>query len=297
MDSSMFRGLGVAMVTPFNEDETIDFDSLEKLTNHICSGGADYLVVLGTTGETPTLTKKEQVQVFKFIRRVNAGRLPIMLGLGGNCTRAVVEQIAETDFQGVSAILSVAPYYNKPVQEGLYRHFMAIAEVAPVPIMLYNIPGRTGMNMTAETTLRLANASKKFIGIKEASTDLAQMSTILKGRPDNFVVVSGDDGLTLPLISMGGEGVISVIGNAFPVTFGEVIHQALEGNAEFASDLYNDVDKFVKHLFVDGNPAGIKALLNQMGIIKNYLRLPLVKATDTTYGVLGDLLSKTSIKS
>ena len=192
MDSNLFRGLGVAMVTPFNEDETIDFDSLEKLTNHICSGGVDYIVVLGTTGETPTLSKKEQIQVFKFIRRVNAGRLPIMLGLGGNCTRAVVEQIAETDFQGVSAILSVAPYYNKPVQEGLYRHFMAIAEVSPVPIMLYNIPGRTGMNMTAETTLRLAHDSKNFIGIKESNERIVCLVENLLNLELKFLISSVD---------------------------------------------------------------------------------------------------------
>lgn len=291
MNSSNLRGLGVAMVTPFNEDGSIDFGSLENLTNHLVDGGADYLVVMGTTGESPTINKDEQKKIVKFVVEVNKGRLPVMVGIGGNCTQAVLDQIADTDFTGVDFILSVVPYYNRPVQEGIRQHFVAIANASPVPVMLYNIPGRTGMNMAVETTLELAK-HKNIIGIKEAACSIEQMSAIIKGRPEGFIVASGDDGLTLPLINIGGDGVISVIGNAFPAKFAKAIHQAFDGNIEYATELYNEINKFVEYLFIDGNPAGIKALLTEMGLVKNYFRLPVVPASDTTYNTFKDLLGK-----
>ena len=291
MDPNRLRGLGVAMVTPFNEDGSIDFPALEKLTNHLIDGGTDYLVVMGTTGETPTVSADEQKQVKDFIVKINKGRLPIMLGIGGNCTSAVVEAVKTRDLEGVDCILSVAPYYNRPVQEGIYQHFVAIADASPVPIVLYNVPGRTSVNMLAETTLRLAQ-HKNIIGIKEASCSIEQIKDIIKGKPEDFMVISGDDALTLQLISLGGDGVISVVGNAFPAKFAKSIQQALEGNMEYAQELFNDVNKFVDYLFIDGNPPGIKALLSEMGIIQNYMRLPVVPVTEATHNKLKDLLVK-----
>jgi 4-hydroxy-tetrahydrodipicolinate synthase len=289
MNPSKLRGLGVAMVTPFNEDESVDFVALEKLTNHLIDGGADYLVVLGTTGESPTVTAKEQREIKNFIVKINKARLPIMLGIGGNSTRSVVNAIKEADLEGVDSILSVVPYYNRPVQEGIYKHYVAIADASPVPVMLYNVPGRTSVNMLAETTLRWAQ-HKNIIGVKEASCSIEQIKAIIKDRPEGFLVVSGDDALTLPLIDLGGDGVISVVGNAFPAKFAKSIHQALEGNVEYAKELFYDVNKFVDYLFIDGNPPGIKALLAEMGIIKNFMRLPVVPATVATHNKLKELL-------
>ncbi|MFB6319221.1 4-hydroxy-tetrahydrodipicolinate synthase [Saccharicrinis sp. FJH54] len=289
MDPNRLRGLGVAMVTPFNEDETVDFEALGNLTDHLINGGADYLVVLGTTAETPTLNKEEQKKVAQFVIEKNKGRLPIMMGLGGNCTKNVLEQIATTDFAGVDCILSVVPYYNRPVQEGIYQHFKAIADASPVPVVLYNVPGRTAANIAAETCLRLAQ-HPNIIGVKEASSSVEQMKAIIKDRPAGFMMISGDDGLTLPLIKQGGDGVISVIGNAFPERFSRSIHAALNGDMEKAEELYAEIGKFTDYLFVDGNPPGIKALLHEMGMIKNVVRLPIVPATTSTQNKLSGLL-------
>lgn len=289
MDPNRLRGLGVAMVTPFNEDESVDFDALGKVTDHLVNGGADYLVVLGTTAETPTLTKDEKKQVTAFVIERNAGKLPVMMGIGGNCTRAVVDEIAETDFSGVDCILSVVPYYNRPVQEGIIKHFEAIADASPVPVVLYNVPGRTAANLSAESCIRLAQ-HKNIIAIKEASSSVEQVRTIINKRPKGFMVLSGDDGLTLPLIKLGGDGVISVIGNALPGKFAKSIHEALKGNHDYAKELFAPLGKFGDYLFVDGNPPGIKALLHEMGMIKNVVRLPVVPASASTREKLRELL-------
>lgn len=289
MDPKRLRGLGVAMITPFNEDESVDFDALGKFTEHLIVGGADFLVVLGTTAETPTLNAEEKDAVTRFIVDKNAGRLPVVLGVGGNCTKAVLDQITDTDFTGIDCILSVVPYYNRPVQAGIVKHFEAIAEASPVPVVLYNVPGRTAANLSAESCLKLAH-HKNIIAVKEASSSVEQMKAILKDRPKDFMVLSGDDGLTLPLIKLGGDGVISVIGNAFPGKFAKAIHEALHGNHDYADELFVDLAKFVDYLFVDGNPPGIKALLTEMGLLKNVVRLPIVPATQSTRDKLRELL-------
>ncbi len=281
MDNSRFRGLGVAMVTPFKENGAVDFDALKEVTKHI-SKGADYLVVLGTTAETPTLTDEESGEVLDVIVSVNNKKLPIMLGVGGNCTRSVVEKIKAVDSSKVDAILSVQPYYNRPTQEGQYQHFAAIAKATKIPVMLYNIPGRTGVNMEAQTTVRLAKEFDAIFGIKEASGNLDQMEHIIKTSPDDFLVVSGDDALAIPLISLGGDGLISVIGNAFPVEMSELIHSALKGSFVNAKKIHDTLLGFFDLLFLDGNPAGIKGLMTYMGLLENNLRLPLVPATENT---------------
>lgn len=270
------KGMGVALVTPFDENKDIDFPALGKVIEHAIDGHADYLVVLGTTGETPTLTSEEKKLVRRFVADRTAGRIPLVLGMGGNCTRAVTEEIAETDFTGYSAILSVAPFYNKPSQEGLFLHFSAIAEASPLPVVLYNVPGRTGSNIKASTTLRLAHSSSKIIGIKEASGDFKQIEEIILHKPEHFQVISGDDALTYPLISLGAEGVISVIGNAFPEEFGRMVRLCLADRYNEALPIHYKFSRLYDELFVDGNPAGVKSLLHSMGLIQNQLRLPLV---------------------
>ncbi len=290
MDVGTWRGLGVAMITPFKKDESIDFAALERLTDYLINGNVNYLVVLGTTGETPTLSDEEQEEIFKCVKSAAGGRIPLVKGLGGNNTAKVVKQLKDMDTDGVSAILSVAPYYNKPTQEGHYRHFEAIAHATKVPVILYNIPGRTGVNMTADTTLRLAHQFEQFVGIKEASCNLDQMKQIVDERPANFIVTSGDDGLTLPLARLGGDGIISVIGNAFPAYFSKIVTMALNGQIEEAEGLYKSLVPFTDLLFVDGNPPGVKAVMHAMGMIENVMRLPIVPATDITYTKLKTLV-------
>lgn len=296
MERINLRGLGVALITPFNEDETIDFTALGKLIEHLIQNSIDYLVVLGTTAETPTLSDSEKKEVVSFVRdRVN-GRIPIVLGVGGNCTNSVVSQLKNGDYEGIDAILSVVPYYNKPSQEGIYQHYKAIAKATELPIILYNVPGRTGVNMTAETTLRIAREFDNVVAIKEASGNIVQMDDIIKNKPADFMVISGDDGITFPLITLGAVGVISVIGNAFPKEFGRMVRLALNGDYDSALRIHHEFTELFSLLFVDGNPAGVKAMLNAMGYIENKLRLPLVPTRITTYEKMRVVLDNLNIK-
>ncbi|HYW96932.1 MAG TPA: 4-hydroxy-tetrahydrodipicolinate synthase [Bacteroidales bacterium] len=284
MTKSIFKGTGVALATPFRNDGSIDFSALKKLVNHVIENGVDYLVVLGTTGETPVLSRDEKRALVDFVHEVNNGRCPVVMGIGGNDTTSVINSIRETDFQSIDAILSVAPYYNKPGQEGLYLHFRKIAEASPVPVILYNVPGRTGSNISADTTLRLAHdSSRQIIAVKEASGNFAQVTAILKDMPDSFMVISGDDAIALPLISLGASGVISVIANAYPGEFSKMIRLALGNNIEEAREIYYKLMPVFDMLFTEGNPAGLKAFLEVMGISQNHLRLPLVPVSDNLY--------------
>ncbi|MDP4206082.1 MAG: 4-hydroxy-tetrahydrodipicolinate synthase [Bacteroidota bacterium] len=278
-----FSGAGVALVTPFNTDGTVDYTALEQLINYQIENGTDYLVILGTTAETATLSPLERKQVIDFIKEKNRKRLPLVLGIGGYNTAEVIETVAQTDLEGISAILSVVPYYSKPTQEGIYLHFMAIAQASPVPIMLYNVPGRTGTNMTAETTLRLAHASNKFIGIKEASGVMIQMSKIIKDKPADFQVISGDDALAVPAIAIGGAGVISVVCNALPRQLSTMVHAAQKGDYALASSLHLKLIDFTQNMFLENNPGGVKAALHALGLIKNELRLPLCPVSQELY--------------
>lgn len=276
-----FSGVGVAMVTPFADNGSVDFDSLTALVRSVSEGGVDYLVVMGTTAESPTLTKDEKQQILTHVVQNNTKNLPIVYGIGGNCTAEVIREIQNTDLTGVSAILSVAPYYNKPNQTGIYAHFAAILESSPLPIILYNIPGRTGINMTPATTLSLAQAfPEKVIGVKEASGNLNQMTYIIKDRPSGFLVISGDDNISLPLIALGGDGVISVSANSFPRKFSSMIHLALEGKIQQAAAQNLVLHAATDMLFEEGSPTGVKAVLTHKKIMKNNLRLPLVAASE-----------------
>lgn len=284
--------MGVALITPFNADKSIDFPALAKLLEYIIQNKADYIVVLGTTAETATLTEDEREQVRAFVvERVNS-RVPLVLGVGGNNTKAVTDYLRQNDLSAFSAILSVVPYYNKPSQEGIYQHYKAIAEASPLPVILYNVPGRTGVNMTAETTLRLAKNFTNIIGVKEASGNITQMDDIIKNKPVDFMVISGDDGITFPLITLGAVGVISVIGNAFPREFSRMVRLALEGDFANALLIHHRFTELFSLLFVDGNPAGVKCLLNAKGMIQNELRLPLVPTKITTYEKIRQVLNK-----
>ena len=277
-----FQGLGVAMVTPFKSDRSIDFKALEKITEHIIEGGADYLVLLGTTSEVVTLTAGEKDAVVSYITEVNNRRLPLVVGMGGNNTQEVINNIRKTDFSNIDGILSVAPYYNKPGKRGMYLHFKEIAMACPVPIILYNVPGRTSSNIYAETCLELAWGFENIIAVKEASGDHSQLMEIINGKPDDFLVISGDDLFTLPLISIGGSGVISVLGNAFPSEWKEMVRLALRSKNQAAQELHYKYFDIIKLLFVDGNPAGIKAVLNTMGLCQNTVRLPLTSVSRQT---------------
>ncbi len=289
---SKLKGMGVALITPFKEDETIDFDALARLVEHQIKSGTDYLVVCGTTAETPTLTEAEKEQIREFVIQVNNGRLPIVLGVGGNNTKAVVEKLTTIDLEGVDAILSVTPYYNKPSQEGLYQHYAAIAKASPKPVILYNVPGRTGVNMTASTTLRLASEFKNICAVKEASGNFTQIDDIIKNKPEDFMVISGDDGITFPLITLGAVGVISVIGNAFPKEFSRMVRLALHGDYAKARQIHHRFTELIELLFVEGNPAGVKSMLALMGFIENKLRLPLVPNTIKTYEKIRQVLNQ-----
>ena len=285
-------GMGVALITPFKEDESIDFDALARLLEYQIQNGTDYLVVLGTTGETPSLSETEKRQIQRFVVERTRGRIPLVLGVGSNNTRTVVDHLLNEDLSGYDAILSVVPYYNKPSQEGIYQHYATIAKASPLPIILYNVPGRTGVNMTAETTLRLARDFNNIVAIKEASGNISQMDDIIKNKPHDFMVISGDDGVTFPLITLGAVGVISVIGNAFPKEFSRMVRLALNGNYNQALTIHHRFTELFSLLFVDGNPAGVKCLLNLMGMIENKLRLPLVPTRITTYEKIQDVLEK-----
>ncbi|MDE6290700.1 MAG: 4-hydroxy-tetrahydrodipicolinate synthase [Muribaculaceae bacterium] len=262
-------GMGVALVTPFTANKDIDFPALERVINHVVDNGTDFLVVLGTTGETPTLSIEEKKAVKEFVRKTTGERVPLVIGVGGNNTAEVVCQLKEDDFTGYSAILSVVPPYNKPSQEGIFQHFKAIAEASPLPIVLYNVPGRTGVNMTADTTLRLAREVPGIIGIKEASGNIHQIQRLLREKSDNFTVLSGDDGMTYPLMALGAQGVISVLGNAYPKEFSEMVHLCLEGNYIEAVDIHFKFRDIIRLLFADGNPAGVKCVMHDMNLIEN----------------------------
>ncbi len=289
------NGMGVALITPFCHDKTIDFDALARLIEHQIGGGVDFLVVLGTTAETPTLTSDERSRVRNFVAERVAGRVPLILGCGGNSTQAVIDEIKSINLRPFSAILSVVPFYNKPSQEGIYQHYAAIAEACPVPIVLYNVPGRTGVNMAADTTLRLAREFPgKIVGIKEASGNIAQMDEIIKRKPVDFHVISGDDAMTYPLLTLGAVGVISVIGNAFPREFSKMVRLALAGDYSNALAIHHRFTELYNLLFVDGNPAGVKCLLNAMGFIENELRLPLVPTRLDTLRRISQVLKNLS---
>lgn len=268
-------GTGVALVTPFKADKTVDFEGLTNLVEHVINGGVNYLVVLGTTGESVTLKESEQEEVLEHIKKVNNNRLPLVLGIGGNNTEKLIEDFNRFDLNGVSAILSASPSYNKPTQEGIYQHFKSLSEAAPLPIILYNVPGRTASNMTAATTLRLAKDFKNIIGIKEASADMNQVMAIIKNKPADFLLISGEDGLTYPIIACGGAGVISVVANTQPKIFSSLVKEALSGDFNSAKDKHYQLMDFINLLFEQGNPGGVKAALKHQGVCGDHLRLPL----------------------
>ncbi|MDE5685086.1 MAG: 4-hydroxy-tetrahydrodipicolinate synthase [Paramuribaculum sp.] len=276
MPSLDLSGMGVALITPFRSDKSIDYEALGNLLDYQIENGVDYLVVLGTTSENPALEPHEREEVSRFVAERVAGRVPLVRGCGGNNTAAVVRELQQIDLSAYSAILSVVPYYNKPTQEGLYRHFEAIAKASPVPVVLYNVPGRTGVNMTAETTLRLAADFSNIVAIKEASGNMQQVDDIIHHKRADFQVISGDDAITFPLITLGAVGVISVIGNAFPKEFSRMVRLALDGDYSEARRIHHRFADLFRLLFVDGNPAGVKSVLHDMGMIENELRLPLV---------------------
>lgn len=295
MAHNIFKGLGIALITPFTSDGSVDYDALKRIIDYQLDNGADFLCILATTGETPCLTKDEKSAIKTLVVNRVKGRVPILMGCGGNNTRAVVEEIRETDWLGVSGVLSVCPYYNKPSQEGLYRHFKAIAEASPLPVVLYNVPGRTGINLKAETTVQLAEDCENIIAIKEAGGSLEQVDEIIKNKPARFDVISGDDALTFPMIASGAAGVISVIGNALPKEFSRMIRLEFSGEYEAARKIHHRFTELYSLLFVDGNPAGVKALLHEMGMIENELRLPLVPTRITTMQKMAGILKELRI--
>ena|SRR2546428_2572075 len=276
------RGTGVALVTPFNADRSVDFNGLKNVIEHVITGGVEYLVPLGTTGETATLNKEEKKKVFDYVLETNSGRVPVVAGIGGNNTYEIIETLKDFNTDGFSAILSVSPYYNKPNQEGIYQHYTMMADNSPLPIILYNVPGRTGSNMAAETTLRLAE-HQNIIGIKEASGNFDQFMQIIKHKPDDFIFISGDDGITLPMIAVGADGIISVIGNAFPKDFSEMVRLCLKGDFATARPIHYKLIDLVNMLFAEGSPGGIKAFLKELHICGDTVRLPLANVSDNLY--------------
>jgi 4-hydroxy-tetrahydrodipicolinate synthase len=279
MERNKFKGLGVAMVTPFDSDKKIDFDALKRLTRFLIDGGVDYLVVQGTTGESPVISKSEKQLILDTVCNENAGKLPIVFGIGGNNTMALVEDFKNYDLSKVDGILSASPYYNKPTQEGIFQHYKLIAESTNLPIILYNVPGRTSSNVLPETTLRLAKACKNIIAIKEASGSMEQIMQIINEKPADFLVISGDDAITLPILAAGGDGVISVVGNGFPKQFKEVVLKTMNNEMDAARKAHYKILPIVNHLFAEGNPGGIKEVLAHLGIMKADMRLPLVNVS------------------
>lgn len=296
MAQNKFKGLGIALVTPFHSDGSIDYDALSRLIEYQIKNGADFLCVMGTTAETPCLSAEEKKTLKRLVVERVSGRVPLLMGCGGNNTVAIVEELRTADWTGIDGVLSVCPYYNKPSQEGLYQHFRAVAQASPVPVVLYNVPGRTGVNMSAETTLRLAHDFDNIVAIKEASGNITQMDDIIKNKPAHFDVISGDDGITFPLITLGAVGVISVIGNALPAEFSRMVRLALRGDYSSALTIHHKFAELFKLLFVDGNPAGVKAMLHAMGMIENQLRLPLVPTRLTTMEKISSILKELDIK-
>ena len=295
MVRNIFKGLGIALITPFCEDGSVDYKSLVRLMEYQLDNGADFFCILATTGETPCLTKEEKQKIKDLVVSTVKGRVPILMGCGGNNTAAVVEELKTGDFRGIDGVLSVCPYYNKPSQEGLYQHFKAIAAATSLPVVLYNVPGRTGVNLKAETTVRLARDCENIVAIKEASGSLEQVDEIIKNKPKDFAVISGDDALTFPMISCGAEGVISVIGNALPKEFSRMIRLEFKGEYEGARKIHHRFTDLFSLLFVDGNPAGVKAMLHEMGFIENVLRLPLVPTRISTLQKMSEILKELKI--
>ena len=290
MAANIFKGLGIALVTPFHANGSIDFEALDRLIDYQLENDTDFFCILGTTAETPCLTADERQQVKEFCVKKIAGRVPILMGCGSNNTRALVEELGSLNLTGIDGVLSVCPYYNKPSQEGLYQHFRAVAAASPLPVVLYNVPGRTGINLRAETTVRLATDCPNIVAVKEASGSLEQVDEIIKLKPDHFEVLSGDDALAFPMIASGAAGVISVIGNALPREFSRMIRLEFRGEYEPARKIHHQFTELYKLLFVDGNPAGVKALLHEMGFIENVLRLPLVPTRVSTVQKMSEIL-------
>ena len=295
MVHNKFKGLGIALITPFTSDGEVDYKALKRLVEYQLGNGADFLCILATTGETPCLTADEKQKIKDLVRNVVNGRVPILIGCGGNNTAAIVEELKTGDFPGFDGVLSVCPYYNKPSQEGLFQHFRAIANATELPVVLYNVPGRTGINLKAETTLRLAHECRNIVGIKEASGNLEQVDEIIKGKPAHFDVISGDDALTFPMIACGAVGVISVIGNALPREFSKMIRLEFKGEYEGARKIHHKFTELYSLLFVDGNPAGVKCLLHEMGMIENVLRLPLVPTRVQTVQKIAEVMKELRI--
>lgn len=297
MAQNKFKGLGIALITPFkSSDGSIDYDALLRLVEYQIKNGADFLCIMGTTAETPCLSAEEKQTIKHLLVERVAGSVPLLMGCGGNNTAAIVNELSTGDWTGIDGVLSVCPYYNKPSQEGLYQHFRAVAQASPVPVVLYNVPGRTGVNMSADTTLRLAHDFDNVVAIKEASGNITQMDDIIKNKPRHFDVISGDDGITFPLITLGAVGVISVIGNALPAEFSRMVRLALRGDYASALTIHHKFAELFKLLFVDGNPAGVKAMLHAMGMIENQLRLPLVPTRLTTMEKISAILKELNIK-
>ena len=290
--NNKFVGTGVALVTPFNSDLSVDHNALANIVNYNIDNGTDYLVICGTTGESVTLTKQEKKDVTATISKANNGRLPLVLGIGGNNTASVVEEIKSTDLSGIDAILSVSPYYSKPTQEGIYQHFKAISEACPIDIILYNVPGRTSKNVEVDTTLRLANDFKNIVGVKEAGNNMGQYLDLLKNKPDDFLIISGDDDLVLSVTLAGGSGVISVIGQAFPKEFSDMIRLGLKGEAKEAYKLHFKLMDVIGYIFEENNPAGIKAVFEALNLCKDTVRLPVVPASNNLKGKIADFVNK-----
>ena len=293
---SIFKGTGVALVTPFRLDGSVDTEALERIVNHVTDQGADFLVALGTTSEAPTLSSDEKKQVVDTILKANAGRLPVMLGMGGNNTQAVIEAIQAQDFTGIDGILSVVPYYNKPNQRGMRAHFEAIADYSPVPVIVYNVPGRVGVNLQAATTVELAK-HPNIIAVKEASGNLMQIMEILRDKPEDFDVISGDDAITQPLMALGAQGVISVAANAYTKSFSNMMHAMKEGRTEEALRLHYAMLRMNQLIFADGNPAGIKCLMSHLGLCQNVLRLPLLTVSEKVENDLQEAWRKLKIEN
>jgi 4-hydroxy-tetrahydrodipicolinate synthase len=289
MNINRFKGLGVAMVTPFKANKEIDFEALKKLTQFLIDNNVDYLVVQGTTGESPVLSAKEKEQVLDTVVEINQGKLPIVYGIGGNNTQAIAEQLKNFDRKDVDAILSVSPYYNKPTQNGIFQHYKTISETANHPIIIYNVPGRTSSNILAETTLKIAKNCKNILAVKEASGNFEQIMELIQNKPNNFLVISGDDAITMPFIAAGGDGVISVVGNAFPKQFSHMVHAGLKQNVEKSREIHYHILPIIKHLFSEGNPAGVKEVLKELGLMKNEVRLPLVNISEKTKNIIKDI--------
>ena len=278
-----FKGLGVALVTPFRQDGQVDYDALAGIVENLIAGGTDFLCVLGTTAETPTLTSDERLAVTEFVIKTVGGRIPIMVGCGSNSTATAVEQVRKYQLDGIDGILSVVPYYNKPSQEGIYCHFREIARASSKPVILYNVPGRTGVNMSVETMLRIAREFPNVIGVKEASGKMEQIEQLIAGAPDTFKVIVGDDSMAMEAVRKGCAGVISVIGNAIPATYGKLVHLSMEGRYDEAAVIQRRLEPLYGLLFREGNPCGVKALMSDRGMLKNVMRLPLVPVSEALY--------------